>query len=372
MHCRAFDRSPIVDLGVWDQTPAAWREQGYPQGANFQRYFGLDSPWTFFPSNPGLSPAFEFEVLQEDVATEVVRDRSGVTLRRGKYLGSLPSRLAYTLVDRESWRREFLPRLDPAHPGRYPDNWRRLLGELIDPGRKYPLGIEAGSLYGALREWMGIENLSLLIRDDPGLFEEMVEALAQCSIGSIVPALESGLSFEFAAIRENLCYRGGPLLAPKVFRDVLVPRYRAIASCLRSHGCDVVIVDCDGDIRPLIPLWLDAGVNGLFPVETGSWNTDPAALRREFGDSLLMIGGVGESVLTGTRAQITAEVERLAPVAAAGGYIPAPDHSIPPHVPFDNYMHYIREARRVWGRGHSSLEPIEVLDPFDRFIPIRT
>ena len=32
-------------------------------------------------------------------------------------------------------------------------------------------------------------------------------------------------------------------------------------------GADLILVDCDGDAEPLIPLWLEGGVTGLWPVE---------------------------------------------------------------------------------------------------------
>ena len=66
------------------------------------------------------------------------------------------------------------------------------------------------------------------------------------------------------------------------------------------------------------------------------------------------------SILLATSpAAITAEVERLAPLVDDGGYIPTPDHRVPPDVSFANYVHYLREARRVWGRDLSNLRPMD-------------
>ena len=72
------------------------------------------------------------------------------------------------------------------------------------------------------------------------------------------------------------------------------------------------------------------------------------------------MGGFDKHVLMKTRADITAEIERLAPLVEEGGYIPTPDHRVPPDVSLANYVFYIEEAKRVWGRGLDNLKPTAV------------
>jgi hypothetical protein len=76
-----------------------------------------------------------------------------------------------------------------------------------------------------------------------------------------------------------------------------------------------------------------------------------------------MVGGVGKRILAGSQEEITREVERLAPLVEEGGFIPTPDHRVPPDVPLPNYLHYLNEAKRVWGKGLPNLKPTGVLDP---------
>jgi uroporphyrinogen decarboxylase len=358
MHYRPRDRCPIMDFGFWDETLVVWCDQGLPAGVDPDAYFGMDPQWIVAPVNVQLCPAFPHEVLEDRGATQVVRDAEGVTKEQGKFLGSIPKHLDHTLKDRASWEAEFRPRLDGRTPARYPANWAARAARYRDPSRDYPLGINAGSLYGWLRNWMGLEANSLLVYDDRRLFEEMVATIADCVIDAITPALDAGIRFEYALMWEDMCYRAGPLLSPKMFEEVLVPQYRRITSLLKRYGVDVVVVDCDGDISRLVPLWLAAGVNTMFPVEIGAWGADPLAYRRHYGRELLIIGGVGKRILAGPREGITREVERLAPLVEEGGYIPTPDHRVPPDVPLANYLFYLREARRVWGRDLPNLRPM--------------
>ncbi|MCB0123503.1 MAG: hypothetical protein KDE58_14730, partial [Caldilineaceae bacterium] len=131
----------------------------------------------------------------------------------------------------------------------------------------------------------------------------------------------------------------------------LVPHYRRITDLLHKHGVDVVWLDCDGDISLLVPMWLDAGVNCMFPLEVGTWRADPIKYRREYGKDLLIMGGFDKHLLQGNKAQIEAEVQRLAPLVDEGGFIGFCDHRVPPDVPLENYLFYLSKVRDIWGHG---------------------
>jgi hypothetical protein len=360
------DRCPLMDFGFWEETLVIWERYGLPKDVNPDDFFGMDPQWIVAPINVGLFPAFDFVIMEDHGKTLVVRDGDGVVKEQGKFLGSIPRHLDHTLKDRSSWREEFKWRLDGTNRRRYPADWEDRSAKYRDLARDYPLGVNAGSLYGWIRNWMGLEAVSMLIYDDRALFAEMVETIADCVIAAITPALMSGIRFDYALMWEDMAYRAGPLLSPKVFREVLVPQYKRITGLLRNYGVDVVIVDCDGDMSALIPYWLEGGVNCMFPIEVGTWGADPVKFRRQYGRDLLMIGGVSKRTLAGCPNEITREVERLAPLVEEGGFIPTPDHRVPPDVPLENYLFYLKEAKRVWGRNLPNIRPTGVLDPHAR------
>ncbi len=119
----------------------------------------------------------------------------------------------------------------------------------------------------------------------------------------------------------------------------------------------VIFVDCDGKIDALLPLWLETGVNCMFPIEVGTWGADPVKLRREYGRDLRMLGGFDKHILAQGKDEIVREVERLAPLVEDGGFIPFCDHRVPPDVPLANYRCYVEAARQVWGQG-LNLKPL--------------
>jgi uroporphyrinogen decarboxylase len=359
MHYRPRDRSPIMDFGFWDETLVIWQDQGYPAGADPDMFFGMDPQWSECGGIVGLWPPFPELVLKDQGENEVAQQVDGVIVQRGKFMGAIPRHIAHTLVDRDSWEKYYKPRLRPDDQLRFPSNhaWEMLLEEWKNPERDYPLFVRAGSLYGVARNWFGLERISEILYDDRALFEEIVVTLADVVIASLEKTLGAGVRPEAASMWEDMCYSGGPLISPKVFKQVLVPQYKRITSVLNKHGVDIVFIDCDGKIDALAPLWLEAGVNTMFPIEVGKWHADPLVFRRQYGKDMRLMGGMGKLILAESTDAIAREIDRLAPLVEEGGYIPMPDHRVPPDVPFRNYMFYLERAKQVWGKGLPDLKP---------------
>ena len=217
-------------------------------------------------------------------------------------MGAIPRHLDHLLKDRRSWEQHYKPRMRPDDPKRIHVR-RRRLGSLAlrsgpVPERDYPLSLYAGSLYGRQRDWFGLQRISEIIYDDPKLFEEIVETWADVAIAVVERVCgEFGVQPESANLWEDMCYNGGPLISPRTFEQVLVPHYRRIVDTLHKYGIDVIYVDCDGKIDKLLPLWLDAGVNCMFPIEVGTWGADPVEYRRQYGKDLLIMGGFDKRIL---------------------------------------------------------------------------
>ncbi|MDW8343250.1 MAG: uroporphyrinogen decarboxylase family protein [Verrucomicrobiae bacterium] len=367
MHYRPRDRCPMCDFGFWPETIELWHAQGLPawvQGGHDTTYtnqfFGMDVCTGGPGLNVGLCPAFETKVLEDRGDHELVQQADGVIVLRKKFMSSIPEHHGHLLVDRESWNKHYKWRLNPDTPERYP-NWDEAR-QIWNTPQPYAYFIWAGSLYGWLRDWMGVENISYLVYDDPALFEEMVTTLADLIVEVHRRAFAQGAKAQVAGMWEDMCYNAGPLLSPPLFKKYLVPQYQRITEQLRRHGCDVIWVDCDGKIDELIPLWLEAGVNCMFPIEIGTWGADPIKYRKQYGKELLMQGGFDKHILAKGPHEIEAEIYRLAPLVEEGGYIPFPDHRVPPDVSLANYMFYLETARRVWGKG-VNLKPLGQLEP---------
>ncbi len=367
MHYGPRDRVPLCDFNYWDETLPEWRKQGLdPKWTqrNIGDYFGLDVSIAggeppFWSTGVGncLTPGFEAAIVQDDGDEYTQMQWDGVLVRKQRSSVSIPMHVGHTLVDRESWLKHYKPRLNPASPARIPADWDKRVKIWTDPNRDHPVFVNGGSLFGWIRDWMGIENLSLVVYDEPAWFEEMIETVADLQVAMLEKVFATGGQFDGCSMWEDMCYNAGPLLGPKHFKQYLVPHYKRIASLCRKHGVDVIWLDCDGKIDDLLPMWLEAGINCMFPIEIGNWGADPVKYRRQYGKELLIQGGFDKHILARSRKEIDAEIVRLDPLVQEGGFIPFCDHRVPPDVPLANYLYYLERARAVWARG-INLKPV--------------
>ena len=195
--------------------------------------------------------------------------------------------------------------------------------------------------------------------DDPDLVEEMVAHLAEMLLALLPPILQRG-QFDAAGGWEDICFNSGPILSPRFFAERIMPHMRPVMRLLRQHGIDVIWTDCDGNILKLIPLWLDVGLNCMFPLEVNPGN-DPVALKKEYGREILIRGGFDKMVLHQGREAILRELLRLEPAVAEGGFIPHIDHRCPGQVSFDTYCYYTWEKCHMLGWPEEKIKAFPAL-----------
>lgn len=344
MRFRKADRAPWWELWYWEETLERWCDEGLPQDVHLQQYFGVDRR-EGAEVGLGLLPPFKEETIEETSEFRIFSDHQGVIRKefKGKMAQqSMPQFLRHPLETRQDFEK-FKERLDPRSPARYPLWWEERKKRWRE--RDYPLQVFAGSLFGFIRDWMGLEKVSLTLYDDPGFIEDMMEYLTWFSMTVIHRALDE-VELDYAIVWEDMAYKTGPLISPAHFKKLMVPRYRKITGLLREHGVDLIFVDCDGDPSQLIPLWLEGGINGLYPLERAA-GVDPVSLRKEYGQRLLMMGGIDKRALSRGRDAIDQELAQLPYLFGQGGYIAGIDHGVPPDVPFENYMYYLNQMKEI-------------------------
>jgi uroporphyrinogen decarboxylase len=138
------------------------------------------------------------------------------------------------------------------------------------------------------------------------------------------------------------------MISPGMFREVVGPRLKRVCDLLRRHGCTVIWTDCDGDVTDLVPVWLECGLNCMFPLEVHP-GSDPVKYRKMFGRELLLRGGLNKHRLADGPQAILDELKRVEWVVEDGGFIPHGDHRIPETVSLENYRYYIREKLAMLG-----------------------
>ena len=356
MHFQPVDHIPDEEFGYWEENSAVWQKQGLPAGINLRddavanEYFGFSSH-SIVPVNLGLIPGFETKVIEETDKHRIFIDTDGVKKEVFKDGSStIPHYIDFPLKGRKEWEEIFKPRLKIDLKERYPENrkdWERIKTQFNDSYWDKPVGIDIGSMFGKLRDWAGFEGIALLCYDDPDLMSEMVQHLSALTC-SVIKRAAQEIKLDYGAGWEDMCFRGGPIISPAMARKLLTPNYKRITDILKKNGCDIIYTDCDGNINAMIDSWLDGGLTGIFPVEVAA-GSDPVAIRKKYGEKVVILGGVNKRALISGKEAIRKEVKRIKPYVKEGGWIPHVDHRCPPDVTFENYLYYLDVKREAFG-----------------------
>jgi len=336
MHYGDFDRPFQWEMEPYEETIKRWRKEGLPVDSDYRYHAGYDR-FEYAPVRVEMTPYFEYETLEINGNYEVYRDLDGVIKKKRTDVPppAMPQYVDYGLKGRADWP-EFKKRFNPASPARFPYHWESMKRQYQD--RDFALGLYCGSLYGWIRTWMGVEGISLIVYDDPGFLEEASEHITNCILAVMDEALD-GVEYDFAFLWEDMAYKTASLIDPRHYRKIFMPHYKRITERLHSAGIDIIMLDSDGNVDELIPLWLDAGINCIYPMEVAA-GMDVVQLRKKFGKDLLMTGGMDKRVMARDRASIKKMIDEKIPLMREGGYIPGCDHAIPPDIPWDNYVYY--------------------------------
>ena len=356
MYYGDFDRMPVLHWAVWDETVERWRGEGLPafdaadinlQGPEVHAFLGTQPLWSFLGADCGLFPLFEEEDIEVTDEYRVFRDSGGVVVKDWKGKSSIPHQIEFTLKGAEDWP-QYKERLQPD-PARIPANLDNHIAQCLGSGLAVVVGV--GSMMGWIRNWMGVQNMSYLMYEAPDVYADMVDTIAELScwsLNEILPiAKAAGLTPDLGFGWEDICGSSGPLVSPPVFDAYVAPGYRKIRGTLEAFGIDLLGIDSDGFVEPLLPHWLNAGVNVMFPVEPGTWGATPEHMRERFGRELRIIGGFDKLALEKNTAAIDAELESHMALMKEGGFLLLPDHFITPGTPLANYQYYLDRVRAL-------------------------
>ncbi len=181
---------------------------------------------------------------------------------------------------------------------------------------------------------MGYENFSIALYENYELCAALAAKFGEVGIASAKQLAKSGVDFVFFG--DDMAYTGGLMIGPEFMRELFFPYYRRYIEIIRDAG-KPILFHSDGDISPLIPDWIDAGLNGLNPIEPLAMDIE--ALKRETAGKLVLTGNIDVDLLTrGTPAEVAALTrKRLDQLKAGGGYMLASSNSVCDYVNPDNY-----------------------------------
>jgi len=348
MHSRSVDRCFNMEFGYWQENFRQWDifvDNGITSNDEADVFFNFDRIVNV-TGVVWMHPLFAEEVIEETGTHRIIRNTDGLLAEvPADGHSTIPHYLKSSITTPDDWKRVKAERFDPDHPDRKVDVEALKAAHPAD--RDYPLGVHCSSMIGKIRDMLTMEGLAYACYDYPDMVEDMVE-ISCLLVERFLDQVLGEIDFDYAGGWEDICCRSGPLVTADFFRNVVTPRYKRIGEKLHAHGIDVWYTDCDGDVRPLLGGFLEAGINCLFPFEVNSC-CHPGELLDEYGSDLLIMGGVDKMQLGKGPRAIREYLESLDPYVQRGGYIPFCDHRCPPNVTPENYLYYLDLKKQMWG-----------------------
>lgn len=320
--------------------PSNWRE------VNF---FGFDKEvsdsTTLGYCDSPFSPPFEEVILKEDSTTRVRRDRNGIIGKEFKDNPdmSMPLWLEHPVKDHDGLEK-IMWRLQPESKERLA-NLKETVQKIGGKNyRDFPVILGTAGGFMHVRNLLGLKGLCTTIFKDPDLIHEIMENWLNIN-RAILDRMLNLVDIDVVEIAEDICYKNGLLISTKSYRELFSPYYKELSDYLRSHDVKT-IYDSDGDVKQLIPLLIEWGCNGLEPFEVQAGN-DVGEIRKQYGENLVISGGIDKRLLSGDYEAMEREVGRvISSFKDKVGYIPMIDHTIPPNVPLRNYIRFIEALRK--------------------------
>lgn len=342
------DVVPVQD-SPWPETVDRWKREGFPaEGVEVSDYFGFDIYYLTFD----LSPRYETFVYEETDRWRISTDGWGSMNKRWKGRSGTPHFLVPAVRNLEEFKERIEPFLDVNDPTRLISPRYPFRGDLEKGIRnlqkRYFVAAAMGEPFEIVRALIGTYSLCANFIRNPCflayMFDKLAEFMAECS-KSLVDAGIDGVR-----PAGDLAYRNGPFFSPAHYRKLLAPAHEKMFQPLRKRGI-AVILHTDGDVRPMIPDLIEAGVTAIHPLEAKA-GMDVRELKRQYGDKLAFHGNIDVRALSGSIEDVKEEVSSKVPIACeGGGYILGSDHSVPPSVSLQNYECMIKLARKYSRRS---------------------
>ncbi|MEX1351185.1 MAG: uroporphyrinogen decarboxylase family protein [Desulfobacterales bacterium] len=296
----------------------------------------------------GLYPlnSHNWKIIEEDAGDYwAYHDEWGITHHRPKDDG-----LYYSVVKVPLPRSELTVADISNHP--WPDvaNPERLAG-LCDLARQYRdagyavvLKDAFAGIFEFAQRIVGMENLLVMMITNEKVTCALFDRLLQLKLDYWQTALaELGDLVDVVTYADDYGTQTSQLISPDMFRRLIKPRLKVLFETFIKYAPHAKrFFHSDGNVRPLIPDFLEIGVDILNPIHIRAQNMAPAGLKRDYGKDLAFWGGGVDTqgiLPRGTPQEVKDDVRRnIEALAPGGGYVFNTIHNIQADVPPQNLI----------------------------------
>lgn len=327
------DRVPIQD-NPWQATVDRWRTEGLPSGIEPSDYFGYE----MVGFGADTSPQFEEKIISMDEEYIVERDSYGGVRKNHRDFTTTPMIIDYPCKNQDDWKK-LKRRLEPSDRR---VNW---VIDLRKAQRERSLGryitFNAIVGYDKLQKYVASERLLRAVIREPEWVQDMYWTDASLVMAMCDRMIDGGFEFDGAFLFCDLGYRHGPFFSPKHYEEQLHPVFKELSDFFHTRDMQIIL-HCCGNIKELIPYFIEEGIDCIQPIEVKA-GMNLIELKEEFGDEMAYMGGIDVRLMSLDNPRLLEKEirEKVSVAKVGGGYIYHSDHSVPNTVSFQQYKRVI-------------------------------
>lgn len=200
-----------------------------------------------------------------------------------------------------------------------------------------------------LADFFGMENYFIKMHTDPAVVDAVTERVCEFYLEA------NRRFFDAAGAEVDAFFMGNDfgtqldlLIGPELIDRFVMPYTRELVGAAKRRGYQV-LHHCCGAVRKVIPRLIDAGIDGLHPLQALARNMDANTLARDFGGKVAFVGGIDTQQLLvhGTPEQVKEEVRRVKGLLGPCLVVSPSHEAILPNVPPENAAAMAEAAHEV-------------------------
>lgn len=343
------DHVPLHD-GPWGDALTKWVGQGMPtdqQGKPVDSvdHFGFDMAgcggWFDWQPKQGVS-----EIVEQTSEWKVVRNGAGALLKWWKSKSGTPEHVDFAMTSRWVWDRDYRPLVTDFDRRRVKDVHaigaklaeRRAKGQWTFFGNQF--------IWENMRASMGDYTMYTSLLTDPDWIHDFNRVYTDLYKKCFAILIEEGGMPDGIWLYEDLGYKHRLFCSPQILQTLIFPYYKELVDFFHAYGLPVVFHSC-GFQEPAIPLIIQAGFDGLNPMEVKAGN-NIFKYAEQYGDQLAFVGGLDARILEShDRDAIRKGVEAFIKGMKHRGarFVYGSDHSLSTNIDYQDFLYSLEVYR---------------------------
>ncbi|MBU2513567.1 hypothetical protein KJ966_19675 [bacterium] len=339
LYIHAINEAPIIGIGkhITDGLPDSSKKF---EEMNDKEQMKLIDTLFLLHEEFGVDGFTSFDIGQyKDIDSSYVEDHWGVTYKRSDH--GIPVPVGHPLSDISK-----LSGFVPPNPKR--EHMMLLeLGKDRFKGEKALFWMMRGTF---VRSWRltGMENLMIMMYEAPETVHKIAQMTLEFHLKLVDMIAEVGANV--IILEDDIASSKSPLISPKHYKEFVFPYNKKIVEYAHSKGLKIV-QHSDGNLWPLLDTILDAGFDGLNPLEPQG-DMQMKKVKDYCGDKICLLGNIDCMHLlpNGTPEEVDASVKQtIEDGAKGGGLIICSSNTLHPGVNPENCIAMFKAVKK-YGR----------------------